>query len=266
MNKLYGVIVNDEEKITKLTSLLDKEMIGIEETKDKIIDIFTNNRINSLLFVGGKGTGKSKCGEIISKALYNDNFISIKCENYIDINALNKLTSNGFSYSGEQSSILVKTLKEKPNSVVLIENLELANNELKSFFQGILEKGFFLDSKGNKISTINSLFIFTYNQKDGKEYKFNYHLDKNEKNYTSDLENIIGYSLYSLIDEIIYFKRLNVEQYKTLALRYLNKYQEALFEISDIPNFLEKDLENNGGDAVIYKVKELQRKHKIKNI
>ena len=182
----------------------------------------------------------------------------------MDSTAIFRLSSNSNSYIGEQISPLVKTLKEKPNSVVIVEGIEKATSDISMFFKNILEKGFFLDSKGIKINTKNALFIFLVNK--GNLTNTNFKLFSNsDASYKKILEENIGYKFVNLIDEIIEFDGLTQMDYKKIVVNELLK-QDLLFEISLIEDVDEQILKTNGGNVALKTVKELIKEKNIKKL
>lgn len=268
MNKLYGVIINDDEKISNFEKEFSSKIIGQSSTKKQLIRVMKTNKINSLLFVGKEGCGKAKVAEIIAKTMFFNNFCTIKMEQYSDITGLNRLINNGYNAFGEQTSILVKTLKEKPNSVIFIEGMDNANKEIKSFFQDVLEKGYFIDSKSNKINSKNALFIFSLNTKKKEEF-FTLTKPKNIENNSHNvfLEEVLGTKLLNLIDEIISFEEMSKDNIKELITRYIKENgQNIAFELSNITDLELEDISSKGGDLAIKKAKEIIKSKKIKNI
>ena len=269
MNKLYNISIKDEEKINKFIGKFENEIVKQNQVKDKIIDIFNKKKPNSLLFIGQSGSGKSKVAEIISNTMYNDHIINLKIDNYLEFNGVNKLISNGFSYNGENSSILVKKLKEQPDTVILCEGAEFMNNELKHFFQGVLEKGYFLDSKGNKINTSNALFVFSMNVIGKSDINFSF-LGKGTNsadNFKNNIEEKIGIKLMNSIDDIVIFDNVDQEMYKQIVINKLQKENYSFaFELSDIDDVDQNELEINGGDLAYKNAKEIINKAQINRI
>ena len=270
MNKLYSVIIKDQEKIELFKDEFEKEIVGLDEVKEKIDEVFSQEKIKALMFVGQNGSGKAKVAEIIAKTIYSNHFIDLKIDNYLEVNGINKLTSNGFGYSLEQPSLLVKTIKEQPNCVVLIENAEKMNLELINFFQTTLDKGYFLDSKGNKINSSHALFIFSFNENEEKyaNFKIKPSLEPNSFIDKSKLiEEKIGVKLISMIDEVIYFDKVNQAMFKNIVRRNIEKMNKnMILELSEIDDIEEKELQISGGDAAFKKAKEIIKAQKIKNI
>ena len=264
MNKLYNVNLKDKEKIDNLEFDLINSIVGQTKVKQKIIQVLNNEKAKSLLFIGQNGCGKNTIAKLIAKDLFNDSFINIDIDNYMDSTAIFRLSSNSNSYIGEQISPLVKTLKEKPNSVVIVEGIEKATSDISMFFKNILEKGFFLDSKGIKINTKNALFIFLVNK--GNLTNTNFKLFSNsDASYKKILEENIGYKFVNLIDEIIEFDGLTQMDYKKIVVNELLK-QDLLFEISLIEDVDEQILKTNGGNVALKTVKELIKEKNIKKL
>ena len=144
---------------------------------------------------------------------------------------------------------------EKSGPKVRISRTNCANSELLSFFQTMLEKGYFLDSKGLKISVKNALIIFTMNHIEDNEFRFNF-----TPNYASSfgvekLEKKLGYKFVSLIDEILFFDNINQNMFKRIVTKELSRHN-YLYEVSEIPEIEDNILLYNGGDAAIKKAKE----------
>lgn len=264
MNKLYNVNLKDKEKIDNFEFDLINNVVGQAKIKQKLLQVLSNEKTNSLLFVGQNGCGKNLISKLISKNLFNDSFININIDNYMDNSAVFRLSNNTNSYIGEQVSPLVKTLKEKPNSVIFVEGIEKATNEVLSFFQNILEKGYFLDSKGIKINSKNALFIFSINKSNLLNTNFKLFSD-NQKTLRKVLEESLGYKFVNIIDEIIEFEDVTQNDYKKMVINELLK-KEVFFEISSIDDVDEQTLKTNGGNVALKKSKELLKEKNIKKL
>lgn len=265
MNKLYGVNISDKEKIDNFEKDFDNNVINQKDVKEKLVQTFNEGNINSLLLYGQNGCGKNLVSQLIGKALFNNNVINIKIDNYLELNGINKLISNGVNYSLESVSPLVKTLKERPNSVIVFENVERMNSELISFFENTLEKGYFIDTKGLKISVKNALFIFLLNEDNSSKISFNFYQNKGVNSLRNRVEEKLGYKLTSLIDDLVEFDKFKVEDYEGIINKELVKHN-LQFELGTLTSVEEKELLNNGGDAAIKKAKEIIKEEKSKKV
>ena len=128
----------------------------------------------------------------------------------------------------------------------------------------MLEKGFFLDSKGIKVNTKNALFVFLINQESLNNSTFNLFCS-NKTNIKNQVEDTLGYKFVNLIDEIVEFDCLNQTDYKKIVINELLK-KNLFVEMSSIPDIDESELKINGGNAALRKVKEVIKEKNIKKL
>ncbi|ANQ10747.1 ATP-dependent Clp protease [Plasmodium coatneyi] len=164
----------EEEKIIKLKEKLNKIIIG----QEKVIDILSrylfkaitnikdpNKPIGTLLLCGSSGVGKTLCAQVISKYLFNeDNLIVINMSEYIDKHSVSKLFGSYPGYIGyKEGGELTESVKKKPFSIILFDEIEKAHSEVLHVLLQILDNGILTDSKGNKVSFKNTFIFMTTN-------------------------------------------------------------------------------------------------------
>ncbi|KMZ78349.1 ATP-dependent Clp protease [Plasmodium vivax India VII] len=164
----------EEEKIIKLKEKLNKIIIG----QEKVIDILSrylfkaitnikdpNKPIGTLLLCGSSGVGKTLCAQVISKYLFNeDNLIVINMSEYIDKHSVSKLFGSYPGYVGyKEGGELTESVKKKPFSIILFDEIEKAHGEVLHVLLQILDNGMLTDSKGNKVSFKNTFIFMTTN-------------------------------------------------------------------------------------------------------
>ncbi|EUD65818.1 ATP-dependent Clp protease, protease subunit [Plasmodium inui San Antonio 1] len=164
----------EEEKIIKLKEKLNKIIIG----QEKVIDILSrylfkaitnikdpNKPIGTLLLCGSSGVGKTLCAQVISKYLFNeDNLIVVNMSEYIDKHSVSKLFGSYPGYVGyKEGGELTESVKKKPFSIILFDEIEKAHGEVLHVLLQILDNGILTDSKGNKVSFKNTFIFMTTN-------------------------------------------------------------------------------------------------------
>ncbi|SBT72520.1 ATP-dependent Clp protease, putative [Plasmodium malariae] len=164
----------EEEKILKLKEKLNEIIIG----QEKVIDILSkylfkaitnikdqNKPIGTLLLCGSSGVGKTLCAQVISKYLFNeDNLIVINMSEYIDKHSVSKLLGSYPGYIGyKEGGELTESVKKKPFSIILFDEIEKAHSEVLHVLLQILDSGVLNDSKGNKVSFKNTFIFMTTN-------------------------------------------------------------------------------------------------------
>ena len=110
--------------------------------------------LGNFLVMGEPGVGKTYFAQLLSKELFQSNFIRIDMQHLIDPNELIKLTAHGGSLS---------KLNDHPFSVVLLDEIEKAPKEAQDALLGILQDGKFIDKKGYEVRFDHAVIIMTTN-------------------------------------------------------------------------------------------------------
>ncbi|CXI56283.1 ATP-dependent Clp protease, putative [Plasmodium berghei] len=195
----------EEEKIQNLKEKLNKIIIG----QEKVIDILSkylfkaitnikdaNKPIGTLLLCGSSGVGKTLCAQVISQYLFNDdNIIVINMSEYIDKHSVSKLFGSYPGYVGyKEGGELTESVKKKPFSIILFDEIEKAHSDVLHVLLQILDNGLLTDSKGNKVSFKNTFIFMTTNV--GSDIITDYFKVYN-KNYAN-----FGFKYYTQKDKI----------------------------------------------------------------
>ena len=149
---LKSKIINQDNAIDKLVSITKKIKYNLKD----------DNKSYSLLFSGNTGIGKTYLAKEFSKYLTN-NIIKLDMNEYILSESINKLIGSPQGYIGYNEETLLDQVKTNPYSVLILDEIEKANKSILNFFLNILDEGYALDNKGNKIRFDNVIIIMTTN-------------------------------------------------------------------------------------------------------
>lgn len=276
---LYKINTNLSDKSKIVLQKINENIQGQEIAKNKITNtlslidnhIYDSNKpILTLLFLGPSGVGKTEISKIIGEIYFsNDNIIYLDMSSFQEINALSKLI--GYS-SQEANSKLVRDLKSHPKSLIILDEIEKANNEVLDFFLQIFDQGFFDSIKGERIDCRNTMIIMTSNYGFDKNlsFKMNISTSKLDEDYLiKKLQNRFRFEFLSRIDEIIVFDFLTKEHQLSIAENYINSFPQN-FEFSSINDILihsQEDYARFGArlikkdckQAILEKLKEKQK-------
>ena len=204
-NSLKSKIINQDKAIDKLVSIIKKIKYNLKE----------DNRSYSLLFSGNTGVGKTYLAKEFSKNLTN-NIIKLDMNEYILPESINKLIGSPQGYIGYNEETLLDQVKNNPYSVLILDEIEKANKNILNFFLNILDEGYAVDNKGNKIRFDNVIIIMTTNAF-VKENSIGFNNNKKDSNnFPKEFIN--------RIDEIIEFNDASLEGIKLLIDRKINEY------------------------------------------
>ena len=206
-NNLKSKIINQGKAIDKLVSIIKKIKYNLKE----------DNKSYSLLFSGNTGVGKTYLAKEFSKYLTN-NIIKLDMNEYILPESINKLIGSPQGYIGYNEETLLDQVKNNPYSVLILDEIEKANKNILNFFLNILDEGYAVDNKGNKIRFDNVIIIMTTNAF-VKENSIGFNNNKKDS-------NVFPKEFINRIDEIIEFNDANLESVKIIIEKIVNDYNK----------------------------------------
>lgn len=163
--KIYDV--NNQSYVNEIKNKLNKKIIAQEKQINKLIELYIDNLNktstvpNSILIEGPTGTGKTELIKLLAKYT-NNNLIKINMDEYKSEISINRIIGSPQGYVGyNDTNTTFEELKIKPNSIILIENINEAHYTIKNLFKNILEDGILKNSKNEIINLANNLIIFT---------------------------------------------------------------------------------------------------------
>lgn len=163
--KIYDV--NNQSYFNEIKNKLNKKIISQEKQINKLIELYIDNLNktstvpNSILIEGPTGTGKTELIKLLAKYT-NNNLIKINMDEYKSEISINRIIGSPQGYVGyNDTNTTFEELKIKPNSIILIENINEAHYTIKNLFKNILEDGILKNSKNEIINLANNLIIFT---------------------------------------------------------------------------------------------------------
>ena len=121
--------------------------------------------------MGNPGLGKTEVGRIIKNELNpNAGIIKINFGNYSSKDSLNSLIGSLAGYIGCEGGELGKKIKENPVGVIICDEFEKADAEIKNFFLELLEDGKFTDSMSREYDLNGYIVVFTSNIRDENQF------------------------------------------------------------------------------------------------
>jgi type VI secretion system protein VasG len=118
------------------------------------------------LFVGTSGVGKTELATQLADLLFGgDRFlISINMSEFQEKHTVSKLVGAPAGYVGYgEGGILTEAVRQRPYSVVLLDEVEKADPEVLNLFYQVFDKGVLSDGEGRVIDFKNTVIILTSN-------------------------------------------------------------------------------------------------------
>jgi ATP-dependent Clp protease ATP-binding subunit ClpC len=122
--------------------------------------------IGSFIFLGPTGVGKTFLAQRLAEFMFGDRdaLIQIDMSEYMEKFTASRLIGSPPGYVGyEEGGQLSETVRRRPYSVVLFDEIEKAHPDVMHLLLQILEDGKITDSLGRKIDFRNTIIIMTSN-------------------------------------------------------------------------------------------------------
>ncbi|MCX8084673.1 MAG: ATP-dependent Clp protease ATP-binding subunit [Calditerrivibrio sp.] len=156
-SKLTNKIVGQQEAIESVCNAIKRGVVGLHNGKKPIA---------SFLFLGPTGVGKTELARQLALNFFGreDFLIKIDMSEFMEKHGVSKLLGSPPGYVGyDDGGKLTETIRQKPHSVVLFDEVEKADPEVLNILLQILDEGVLTDSFGRKCSFKNAIIIMTSN-------------------------------------------------------------------------------------------------------
>ena len=240
---MYEVLSDSVKSIKTIEDSLSKTVIGQDNAIKELISItkriklgYKDNKCYSLLFIGPTGVGKTLMAKNYAKSFLGEsNFIRLDMSEYSDATSINKIIGSNPGYVGYDDKNILGLIKEKPNSILLLDEIDKAHPSVINLFYQILDEGKIKDNQGNVIRFDHITIIMTSNV-GFEEIKVGFNQNK-EDEVISSLKTVFPPSFINRIDNIITFNNLNKDNLIDIInnrIEYIkNKYNNITINIDN---------------------------------
>lgn len=166
---------DESQKLLNLEDLIHKRLIDQEEAVAAVSEAVRRGRIGlasanrpiaSFIFLGPTGVGKTELAKTLAEIMFgrDDATIRLDMSEYMEKHEVAKLIGAPPGYVGyEEGGQLTEAVRNKPYSIVLLDEVEKAHPDVFNILLQLLEDGRLTDNKGNTISFKNTIIIATSN-------------------------------------------------------------------------------------------------------
>jgi len=125
-----------------------------------------NRPIGSFIFLGPTGVGKTELTKALAEFMFDDEraLIRVDMSEFMEKHSVSKLIGAPPGYVGfEEGSSFAESVRHRPYSVILFDEIEKAHPEVFNILLSILDNGRLTDAKGRVINFKNTVVIMTSN-------------------------------------------------------------------------------------------------------
>lgn len=157
IEKYLNITIHHQMDYQKLEKQLNKDILGQEKGIHQMIETFQHKQLPISFFIyGPTSCGKTLTAKSLAKYL-NYHYLKLDMNQYQESHSLYKLLE---TYH-EKPSLLLSTLQSYPHTVLLLDHIDQACEEIIHLFSQILDDGYYEDQAKRKISFENVVFIMS---------------------------------------------------------------------------------------------------------
>ncbi|MEI8377909.1 MAG: ATP-dependent Clp protease ATP-binding subunit, partial [bacterium] len=154
---LHTRVIGQNEAIVSISKAIRRARVGLKAP---------NRPVGSFIFSGPTGVGKTELAKALSEAVFGseDSMISVDMSEFMEKHSTSKLIGSPPGYVGyDDGGNLTETVRKKPYSVILFDEIEKAHPDVFNLMLQILDDGRLTDSRGRLINFKNTIIIMTSN-------------------------------------------------------------------------------------------------------
>ena len=229
--ELHKRIIGQHDGISAVSRAIRRTRAGLKDPK---------RPSGSFIFLGPSGVGKTETAKALAEFLFGDedSLIQLDMSEYMEKHTVSRLVGSPPGYVGyDEGGQLTESVRRKPFSVVLFDEIEKAHSDVFNTLLQILEDGRLTDAQGRTVDFKNTVIIMTSNlgseslrkrsvgfQQEDDEVSY----EKMKQKLTDELKRHFRPEFLNRIDEVIVFHRLTEDEVKQIVDLLLVRDREQL--------------------------------------
>jgi len=240
-------------RIAGLEKTLKKRVVG----QDRAIDIVARSvrsawvgirdwqrPVATLVFAGQTGVGKTELAKALAEFITGDekHMVRVDCSEFSQPHEYAKLIGAPPGYVGyDDGGTLTEPLLKNPQTVVLFDEIEKANEKVHNLLLQVMDEGFLTDNKGRRIPFQEAVVILTSNvgveslEEMGRAVGFTSADTVNERvverETVKSLESLFRPEFLNRVDEVVCFRSLSPGDNRRIVRMLLQRLKENLADL-----------------------------------
>jgi ATP-dependent Clp protease ATP-binding subunit ClpB len=174
------LVEGEVEKLIHMEERLHRRVIGQDEAVQAVSDALRRSRaglsdpdrpIGTFLFLGPTGVGKTELARALAEFMFDsqDAMVRIDMSEYMEKHSVARLVGAPPGYVGyEEGGQLTEAVRRRPYSVVLLDEIEKAHNDVFNILLQVFDDGRLTDGQGRTVDFKNTVLIMTSNIPGGR--------------------------------------------------------------------------------------------------
>src|SRR6266487_4433026 len=206
-DRLHQRVVGQDEAIEAVANALRRARTGLQDP---------NRPIGSFVFLGPTGVGKTELARALAEFMFDDEraMVRLDMSEYQERHTVARLIGAPPGYVGyEEGGQLTEAVRRRPYSVILLDEIEKAHNEVFDVLLQILDDGRLTDGQGRTVDFRNTVLIMTSNLRSQDQ-----------------MREVFRPEFLNRIDEIVEFEPLTKDQLADIVELQLERLRARLAE------------------------------------
>ena len=231
------------QQLRQLEARLKTHIVGQDEAVEAVAKAIRRNRVGispkkrpvSFIFVGPTGVGKTELVKCLANDLFDsvDSLVRLDMSEYMEKHTVSKLIGSPPGYVGyDEAGQLTETIRRKPYSVVLFDEIEKAHPDVLNILLQVLDDGRITDAQGRVVNFENAIIVMTSNAgSEGGVSAMGFgrtDADQVREKTMKALRGFLRPEFLNRVDEVITFRHLSREDFRKIADIMLGELRQSL--------------------------------------
>ncbi|MCH8071467.1 MAG: ATP-dependent chaperone ClpB [Proteobacteria bacterium] len=238
------MLEGEKDKLLQMESVIQERIVGQEEAVTVVANAIRRSRaglsdphrpIGSFLFLGPTGVGKTELTKALANFLFDtdDAMVRIDMSEFMEKHSVARLIGAPPGYVGyEEGGYLTEAVRRRPYSVILMDEIEKAHQDVFNVLLQVLDDGRLTDGQGRTVDFRNTVIIMTSNLGSQRiqELAGEHNYDAMKASVMEIVAQHFRPEFINRIDDVVVFHPLSQEHIRAIVDIQLGYLHERLAE------------------------------------